>query len=85
MATHSSTLAWKIPWTEEPGGYSPWGCKELTQLKQLSKHAQVFSISMFNCVSLFASPHSVSLISTLKHLNFICNYIRMYNMDLLWG
>ena len=31
MATHSSLLAWKIPWTEEPGGlciYSPWGCKE---------------------------------------------------------
>ena len=30
MATHSSTLAQKIPWTEEPGvGYCPWGCKEL--------------------------------------------------------
>ena len=28
-ATHSSILAWKIPWTEEPGGYSPWGHKEL--------------------------------------------------------
>ena len=28
MATYSSILAWKIPWTEEPGGlYSPWGCK----------------------------------------------------------
>ena len=27
MATHSSILAWKIPWTEEPG-YSPWGRKE---------------------------------------------------------
>ena len=27
MATHSSILAWGIPWTEEPG-YSPWGCKE---------------------------------------------------------
>ena len=26
MATHSSILAWKIPWTEEPGRlYSPWG------------------------------------------------------------
>ena len=25
MATHSSTLAWKIPWTEEPGNCSPWG------------------------------------------------------------
>ena len=29
MATHSSILAWGIPWTEEPGGlYSPWGRKE---------------------------------------------------------
>ena len=28
MATHSSIVAWRIPWTEEPGGYSPWGCKE---------------------------------------------------------
>ena len=30
MATHSSILAWRIPWTEEPGElatvhYSPWG------------------------------------------------------------
>ena len=25
VATHSSILAWRIPWTEEPGGYSPWG------------------------------------------------------------
>ena len=29
MATCSSILAWKIWWTEEPGGYSPWGHKEL--------------------------------------------------------
>ena len=28
MATHSSILAWKIPWTEEPEGYSPWGRKD---------------------------------------------------------
>ena len=27
VATHSSILAWKIPWNEEPGGYSPWGHK----------------------------------------------------------
>ena len=25
MATHSSTLAWKIPWTEEPGGLPSMG------------------------------------------------------------
>ena len=29
MATHSSTLAQKIPWMEEPGaGYCPWDHKE---------------------------------------------------------
>ena len=30
MATHSSILAWEIPWTEEPGGlYCPWGHKRV--------------------------------------------------------
>ena len=29
MATHSRILAWRIPWTEEPGGYGPRGGKEL--------------------------------------------------------
>ena len=29
MATHPSILAWRIPWTEELVGYSPWGHKEL--------------------------------------------------------
>ena len=28
MATHSSTLAWRIPWTEDLVGSSPWGHKE---------------------------------------------------------
>ena len=27
MDTHSSILAWRISWTEEPGGYSPWDCR----------------------------------------------------------
>ena len=29
MATYSSVLAWENPWTEEPAGYSLWGCKEV--------------------------------------------------------
>ena len=28
MAPHSSILAWKIPWAEEPGGCCPWGLEE---------------------------------------------------------
>ena len=26
-ATHSNILAWEIPQTEKPGGYSPWGLR----------------------------------------------------------
>ena len=28
MATHSYILAWRIPWTEEPGGLQPMGLQE---------------------------------------------------------
>ena len=37
MATHSSILAWKIPWAKEPGGLQPiWGCKE-----DMTEHAHM--------------------------------------------
>ena len=29
MAPHSSTLAWKIPWTEEPGGLQSMGSRRV--------------------------------------------------------
>ena len=29
MATHSSILGWRIPWTEESGGLQSMGCKEM--------------------------------------------------------
>ena len=32
MATHSSILAWRIPWTEEPGGLQSTGSQSRTQL-----------------------------------------------------
>ena len=32
MAPHSSTLAWKIPWTEEPGGLQSMGSQSQTRL-----------------------------------------------------
>ena len=37
MATHSSILAWKIPWTEEPGGLQSIGLQSQTQLS-LHRH-----------------------------------------------
>ena len=38
MATHSSTLAWRIPWREEPGRLSPWGRKESDMTERLHFH-----------------------------------------------
>ena len=38
MVTHSCILAWRIPWTEEPGGLQgpPWGHKESHTTEQLT-------------------------------------------------
>ena len=42
MAPHSSTLAWKIPWTEEPGRLQSMGSIESDTTEQLHFH---FSLS----------------------------------------
>ena len=42
MATYSSTLAWKIPWTEEPGGLQSMGLLGVRQDERLHFH---FSLS----------------------------------------
>ena len=38
MATHSSVLAWRIPWTEEPGRLQSTGSQELDTTQQLNHH-----------------------------------------------
>ena len=41
MATHSSILAWEIPWTEEPGGLQSMGLqKNQTWLRHQLKQQQ---------------------------------------------
>ena len=47
MATQSSTLAWIIPWTEEPGGPQSMGYKESDMTEQLSTHAPIKELSVF--------------------------------------
>ena len=36
MAIHSSTLAWKIPWTEEPDGTQSMGSQSQTRLSDFT-------------------------------------------------
>ena len=44
MATHSSILAWRIPWTEEPGGLQSMGSQDQTQLSTSTKHNMTYYI-----------------------------------------
>ena len=44
MATHSSVLAWRIPWTEEPGGLQSTG----SQRVGTTEHMETF-LSESNC------------------------------------
>ena len=46
MATHASILAWRIPWTEEPGGLQSIGVtNSRIRLKQLSTHTRRREVS----------------------------------------
>ena len=46
MATHSSILAWRIPWTEEPGGLQSKGWQELDPTERLNHHQLCFYTSI---------------------------------------
>ena len=38
ITTQSSILAWRLPWTEEPGGLQSMGSQELNTIEQLNHH-----------------------------------------------
>ena len=68
MATHSSILAGKIPWTEEPGGLTPWGHKESDTPEVTYTHA---------CTSPFKPSDSaeVAYIFYIRSFNYILDNI----------
>ena len=47
MTTHSSILAWRMPWKKEPGGLQSIGLQSWTQLKQLNTHKEHLQASFF--------------------------------------
>ena len=52
MAPHSSTVAWKIPWTEEPGGLQSTGSLSWTRLSD-------FTLTFhFHALEKEMAPHS---------------------------
>ena len=45
MATHSSVIAWRIPWTEEPGGLQSMGSQRVVVSKEKPRQVPRFGIS----------------------------------------
>ena len=48
MATHSSTLAWRIPWTEEPGNPIDWQDLDMTEA---TAHTRGIQQELILCIS----------------------------------
>ena len=68
ITTHSSIFAWRIPWTEEPGGLL-WGCKE-SLLKWLNIHTHIHTLDISDFGFLIRTAHLTTLGSPgLVHLS----------------
>ena len=51
MATHSSILAWRIPWKKSLASFNSWCHKESDMTEQMSAHAQKYRVRVFLIVS----------------------------------
>ena len=65
MATHSRTLAWKIPWTEKPGRLQSMGSQSRTRLSNFTSHIQEEDFSSG------VSTRILCLICKSFHLHFL--------------
>ena len=75
MATHSSTLAWKIPWMEEPGRLQSMGSQRVRHnwatehtphpriFPKMGISAWVFSVSSSDCLVVVSTSNSLVLFS----------------------
>ena len=84
MATHSSILAWGIPWTEEPGGLQSTGSQRVGQL-QPTCLPWAFIYCYENLYCNVMDEHFL-----LKISNFVLSYLRLYIiwnlcLCLVWG
>ena len=78
MATHSSILAWRIPWTEELGGLQSMGHKESGTTEQLNKNktqlTRTWANSMISynielCSSMWSDPDPLGKLKTTAIAN----------------
>ena len=86
MATHSSILAWEIPWMEEPGGLQSKGSqKSQTRLSDQTIYlVSIFYLSPLyvyqSCLSTHSSIHPSINLSTCQSTVYI--YLCIYNLSI---
>ena len=61
MAIHCSILAWRIPWTEEPGGLQSMSLKELDMTEQLTLFSVIY---LSNLIINDLNCHTVKSLTT---------------------
>ena len=75
VAIHSRILAWRIPWTESLGGYSPEGHKESTGLKRLSMHRHILYLARLETCYHTLLIMMLSGVNCLNYIFFISNFL----------
>ena len=66
MATHSTILAWRIPWTEKPGRLQSMGSQSQTRLKWLSTHTQQVMMLFWTILSTWCFQRHRRIIKKVK-------------------
>ena len=69
VATHSDTLAWRIPWTEEPGGLQSMGSQRVGHNCATNFCFQFSSVHLLSHVWLFATPWIAACQASLSITN----------------
>ena len=86
MATHSSTHAWKIPWTEEPGGLQPvgsqrvghdWATSLSLSVMDIEVHTS-FWISVFVLFRYISRSESAGSSGSYIICNFLVNFSMLF-------
>ena len=77
MAIHSTILAWRIPWTEEPGGLQPGGRKESGMTERLTFRLCLFTQTFFLKKGFQLSMFETIALSNLSKYSFVLLYLFM--------
>ena len=81
MAAHSSVFAWRIPWTEEPGGLHSWGHTELDETEATQQAPQRAETKCLALKDLMIVIFPFSLIKNTRVTYYFFNF-RLFSFSI---